>query len=316
MLTLSVGLAFTQDDPGSAQQEQVLEVIQLQHGVANEISSTLQRVMRDARVTPDERTNSLIVMGSSESIAAAKSLLAAIDVEVSGENAERSNQKQVRAFPLEHATADGRLLATLSELLRSTDYDMHSLQLALDSRQNQVIASGQTTYLHALESLLTMMDQPASPDALPSGELSVRLLWLVGGDSGATRAVPGDLKAVTDELARYGVSGLKLGAQSITRVSADEEFTNMFSSNVTTGWSHQVEGRVRSGQDEGLRLDIHVRGQSARIQNPDNPQEIIGGDETQFGTTVTTSAGHFVVLSMNPIGDLDSVFVLQIIGAD
>ncbi len=310
VLTLSGSMAFAQEEPPNSPAEQILEVIQLKHGNAQEIGSTLQRVLRDTRITADTHSNSLIVLGSKESLAAAKSLLAAIDVEVSGETAARANQNQVRAFPLEHATADQRLLSTLSMLLRSTDRDQRSLQLALDSRQNQIIASGQATYLHALDSLLKMMDQPASTDSQASGELSVRLLWLVGGDSGATRDVPADLAPVVKELGNYGVTGLKLGAQSIIRVSTDEEFSSIFTSTLATRWEFQISGRVKSSADAGNRLDIRVQAQGEG--QPFGDGQYQQGHAHHFETTIMTESGHFVVLSMNPIGDMDSVFVLQV----
>lgn len=313
VLTFSGSVAFAQDEPANSPPEQIIEIIQLKHGAAHEIGSTLQRVVQEVRVIPDERTNSLIVMGSEESIAAAKSLLAAIDVEVSGESPQQSNQNEIRVFPLEHAAADQRLLSTLSMLFRSSDSDKRLLQLALDSRQNTIIASGREANLNALESLLKMMDQSASSGAQPSGELSVRLLWLVGGDSGATRDVPGDLKAVTDELARYGVSGLKLGAQSVVRVSAEGEFSNSFNALLTDDWVFEIVGRVQSQPDGGVRLEIEASAEAQMIPIEGQPGSFrITNQGTRLDTTITTTNGHFVVLSMNPIGNMDSAFVIQV----
>ncbi len=302
---------LAQQTPTESQPEQRVEVLPLKHGVAEDVGATLQRVLHGARVTPEHRTNSLIVMGSPDSIEDAKQLLAEIDVEVTRQNPPQSREKLVRAFPLQHAEADNRMLATLSQLLRTSDRDISSLQLALDARQNQVIASGNTAYLEALATLLDLMDQPASDPAAPS-ELSVRLLWLVGGDSGATRDVPDDLKPVTDELARYGVTGLKLGAQSILRVATEEEFGSHFVSNLDATWEHQINGRLRSAPDDALRLDIQVEAKSEGRQVSSDPPQYVPGVSTQFETTITTTAGHFVVLSMNPVGDMDSVFVLQV----
>lgn len=308
----------SQQDPGqpSSRQsapEQRVVVMPLKHGVAEDVGATLQRVLHGARITPEHRTNSLIVMGPPDAIEDAKHLLAEIDVEVDRQNPSQSREKLIRAFPLQHAEADNRMLATLSQLLRSSDRDMSSLQLALDARQNQVIASGNAAYLEALASLLDMMDKPATTDAAgATGELSVRLLWLVGGDSGATRDVPNDLKPVTDELARYGVGGLKLGAQSILRVASEEEFGASFTSKLDASWDHQISGRVRSTPDETLRLEIRVLARAAPRPFANDPSQFASGVSTQFETTITTTAGHFVVLSMNPVGDMDSVFVLQI----
>jgi|GEM_PF-4234755 len=322
-IVLASGAASGQDVPEETTYEGVqleLEVVPVLHAPAEYIGLTLRNVLRTVRITPDDRTNSLIVVGTRQELDTAKQLLASIDVRVDEErmNLPEETGKQVRSYGVQHTQVDQEFLRTLSNLLRTTDYEKSSLQLALDQRQNQVIASGELAYLNALGALVTMLDQPVDTtiDTSTPGELSVRLLWLVGGNTGTSRSVPADVDQVVEELTRYGVEDLKLGAQAMIRVSADDDFSTTFSSSLTTRWTHEVSGRVLTTADGALRLDIDVGAIGDAVPRQGEQPGPIGKQVIEFKTTIHTSAGHFVVLSMSPVGDMDSVYVLQINGTD
>ena len=312
-----------QDDPRVAFSNDIrLEVVPVRYAPAEHVSITLKNVIRTIHVTPDNRTNSLIVAGTSDEIETAKQLLASLDVRVDEERMELPERtgKQVRAYGVEHAEVDQQFLGTLSTLLRTTETERTQLHLALDSRQNQVIASGQPEYLSAVATLVDMLDQPVesrlTTTTQASGELSVRLLWLVGGNSDDSRSVPNDVQPVVDELSRYGVQDLKLGAQAIIRVSANDDFRTSFASTVDAHWMHEVNGRIHSTAEGRLRLEIDVEGMSAPDSRPGSGQSRPSRDVIHFQTAIHTTAGQFVVLSMNPVANMDSVYVLQINSVD
>lgn len=321
--TLTMTLAFmpahAQEDPQVVVPAEVhFEVVQVQHAPADQLSITLRNVIRSVRITPDNRTNSLIVAGTREELSMAKQLLASLDVRIDEERVDLPDEsgKQVRAYAVQHAKVDQEFLGTLSTLLRTTESERTGLHLALDARQNQVIASGEPPFLRAVGTLVDMLDQPIDSSMTTptssSSELSVRLLWLVGGNSGASRSVPEDLKPVVDELSRFGVEDLKLGAQAMVRVSADDDFHTSFASTIASRWTHEVTGRIRTAPEGRLRLDIDVGAIGETDFRPGAEQSSRRPDVVQFQTTVHTTAGHFVVLSMNPVADMESVYVLQI----
>ena len=153
-----------------------------------------------------------------------------------------------------------------------------------------------------------MLDEVvAALDRRPEGEPAaseqrLRLIWLVSGVEGERRPIPRDLDDVVAELARLGIEDLSTAAQTIIRISDLELFESKFTTNLPTPWTMSLEGQIATGDRGARRVRIGLSGGPIDGSGPG----------TEIQTTITTAAGHFVVLGATPIKDMDSVFVLQL----
>ncbi len=288
-------------------EEQTLAVIPLRYAAARQVADVIDETI-PARITIDERTNSLIVGGSQEALTAVRQIVAQLDVAI--EDPKGSDEELVRVYPLAHALANPQLASTLDSLFdktRSVRRGGHMLsvkpvRIAYDGHTNQIIARGTTSAIAALNELIAAIDR-APAEARGPAELRVRLVWLVGGLAGEHGSkIPPDMGQVVNELGKIGIGDLRLAAQTIVRVSGNDVFKTRFVVNVDQLWQMSFSGRAVSGP--GGTRTIRV--------------EIDGEDEGNIGdirleTTITTVSGHFVVLGVTPIQDLESVFVIQVI---
>ena len=116
----------------------------------------------------------------------------------------------LQIFSLKHIDADNDLVMKLSTVLK--------VLVAVDKRTNSIIIQASPEQIDRVKALIQALDVPAPAivrDPLEN-DRQVRIVWLMSGlkEGGA---VPQDLKAITDELGRYGVVGLQLMTQTIVR---------------------------------------------------------------------------------------------------
>ncbi len=287
-------------------EEETLSVIPLRYAAAREVAAVIDETIL-ARITIDERTNALIVAGSKETLASVRQIVAQLDVAL--EDPKGSDEELVRVYQLAHALANPQLASTLDSLFDTTRsirrgarmLSVKPVRIAYDGHTNQIIARGTTSAIAALSELIDAIDR-APAKARGPAELRVRLVWLVGGLAGEhARKVPPDMGQVVKELGKIGISDLRLAAQTIVRVTGNDVFKTRFVVSVDQLWRMSFSGRAVSGP--GGTRTIRV--------------EIDGEDEANIGdirleTTITTVSGHFVVLGVTPIQNLESVFVIQV----
>ena len=296
--TESVQARLYQDAPV----ERVLRVIPLRHTDAHEFAGILHTIIDDASslLSLDERTNSIILLGTPEWISRVQDLVDALDVEV-----EPRQVEEVRVYPLEYAAARGPLIAAIGEIFSVPEIGTLRLRLSVDPDTNQVIAGGSVATLEQLGEVLESIDRPARREQ-GSGEISVRLLWLT---TEATRDLPPDMADVADALHEIGIDGLGLAAQTLIRATSDSTFATEFTAGAIDPWLVSFEGTAQARDDGDWVMEVAIQAHQARV----GPDEIRGSINLQ--TRLTTEAGHFVVLGVAPIRDVDSVFVLQIVEA-
>lgn len=290
------------------------QIVQLEHTAAVHLTSVLQEVApRGAAVVPDERTNALIIHASAEEFESLMALVRTLDVAVKEEG--------LRTYRLAHIRASDALASTLSRIFPSASRSpagsrdrTETLRIALDPSSNQVVATGPADLLDSLGQVLADLDVASAPSTSPRDQMTIRVAWLVSSEDGALgRPAPEDLGGVREELARIGLADLRLAAQSVLRVSSNEEFSTEFIAMLDEAWIVSIEGRATALDGDASRLTIRIRGRGAEASGRVQPAQP-GASSLKVAdvrTTITTRSGHFVVLGVAPIGDRDSVFVIQ-----
>lgn len=84
VLFLLVGCASTEEgpEPAPAARSEQMQVVPLQHAVAGDLAAELGRLLKQARVVADQRTNSLIVSAETEAaLAQVLELIADLDLD-------------------------------------------------------------------------------------------------------------------------------------------------------------------------------------------------------------------------------------------
>ncbi len=287
--------------------DRTLSVIQLRHAAAIDAAAVIDQVIAaQGVITVDERTNALIVVGTEQAQVIVREIVAALDVELDDE--KTADDQIVRLFKLEHAIVNNALTSKLGSLLPQAltggpgrfSY-REPVRVAFDAATNQIIARGTKEALDTVGSLIDAIDRAPDAPRAPT-ELQVRLVWLVGGladDLGAK--IPPDMEEVILELSKLGVKELRLAAQAIVRVTGNKRFGTVFVANLNESWSMAFSGRAGSGPGGTRTLDVELQGESRS-----------GKAESMLETSITTVSGHFVVLGVSPIQNLESVFVLQV----
>lgn len=250
-------------------------------------------------LTVDDRSNSIILNATAESTQRVNELVKILDVQI----AEEEGDEEIQVFSLRHAAANGVLISSLTEVLHDSRRGAFRMRLSMDQSTNQLIARGTPATLAQLGALLEQLDKPAH-EAQSAPDINVRLIWLT---TSATRKVPADMKDVTDALADMGITGLSMAAQTIVRTTNRSEFGLQFTTGGDEPWLVRFSGTAKTSDAENWMLEVSVNGRQAQSGREGIPGFV------EFETRLSTQAGHFVVLGVSPIGDTDSVFVLQVI---
>ncbi len=276
----------------SSAQESTVEVIPLRHTQAKHAAGILHRLAPDdVIITVDERTNALIVAGSQDAQDFVRELVAQLDVEIDAEKAAGRNLVRVYELSANTDRHRAQMLGSLFDLL-----------VAYDQATNQMIVRGPAHEIESLDALIETIDRLPAADAHRPSELRVRLAWLVSGlDQGAGTKIPPDMGEVIRELDKLGIDELRLAAQTIVRVSADQRFRTQFVANLIEPWSMSFTGHTANGPGGAVTLDLKLHG-----------ERLSGTASSKLETSISTVSGHFVVLGVSPIQNLKSVFVIQV----
>lgn len=285
--------------------ETELSVIRLKYIDVHRFSAAVRKTALDpySFMTVDDRSNSIILNATAESTQRVNELVEILDVQIT----EDEGDEEIQVFSLKHAAVNNSLILSLAEVLHDTRRrGVSRMLLSMDQSTNQLIARGTVANLTQLGALLERLDRPAQ-EARAATDINVRLIWLT---TSATREVPADMKDVTDALADMGITGLSMAAQTIIRTTNRSEFVTEFTTGGDEPWFVRFEGTAETSDAENWTMTVSLRARRARSDGPGVPGSV------EFETRLSTQAGHFVVLGVSPIGDTDSVFVLQVIEAN
>jgi hypothetical protein len=188
-------------------------------------------------------------------------------------------------------------------------------KIAIDEASNSLVVSASESDIKAVNDVLQGLGlfKPL-PSDLPS--MKLRLVWLTAPRTKSKSATsrpegaqtPDDLKPVIDELAAIGIRDLSLQAQMTVAIE-DSEFKLTAVPNVTIGDEQHVsgldvEGKLLTADGEAvprvsLSISIQITGRVAA--------------SSQLETTVRAPLNHPIALANAPVGDLDSVLIIELL---
>lgn len=304
---LSTALAQSQ---GGDVAKQDVKVMSLQHMDANEARGHIIQLMPPEmqgsyRLIADTRTNALLLSTSSaEVVEQLRDLLEKLDVAASTVEAD---EVVIETIPLgrpEMGFMIADLIASVFETGPSQRGRTVAVRVAFDRMSGQIVARGRKRDVEMIKEVVKQLDAAASgrDDTLPSQEMAVRLVWLAGGlGDDVGRAPSADMAPALKQLERYGIEGLRQVASMIVRATPDRPFEASCSVAADELWQMVLSGQIRTSEDRRVALDIGIDARPGARQ------------PLHMNTTITTSVGQLVVLSVSPIGDVDSVFVVQLV---
>jgi hypothetical protein len=280
---------------GPPPEPNVFKACRLRYANPAVAASSLYALMDDAEKTSVRMTagsnETLLVYAPPEAYKKLDEMLKAIDVAPAAEL-----ETQIKIFTLVHAepASAAHLLATL--LPRSAH-----IAIAVDERTRSLVASGSRDALAIAEAVLTRLDVEASRERPKfTANYEVRVLWLANDDKGKPPAA--ELKDVVAELARLGVKDPRQVGQIVVRASAGNRFS-LSSLAYYAGQPNKltVSGVLLEKNEGGVMLDIAIKAQKL-------PEPIL----SDITTRIVLPEKQYVVLATAPIGDVTSVFVVQV----
>jgi hypothetical protein len=276
--------------------------------ILRELFGAQQRPGPRPTVVAEPRTNSLIVVAAKSDRDRIMQLVANLDVRP---KPAWPDHLAVRIYRLRYVPADKTLTGLLTPLLGP------KATLSLDAKRNQlVVRAGEETH-NQLGALLQKVDVPT-----PVGETTtrrVRVVWLVAGLAGAPKAkreLLADLKNVTEELSKIGVTDLQLAAQFVARCVGTETFRAGGEAQLDGACQVEVHGQFVERPTGAVALKIGVTARQTRppAATPGRagrsfPEQV---DIATLETMIVAPPDHAVVLGVTPMGKMTSVFVVTI----
>ena len=218
-------------------------------------------------------------------------------------------ERTIKVFQLANARA-GQLVEVLESVVQEG-------RLAVDERTNSILLSGDAETARIAEALIEKLDsQETKREASPAQadrprSLQVRLIWLVSGLQDERAPPAKDLEPVLKELSALGIEGLRVVSNALVNIRSDEfslQGTPMVGRPVRLEAQGNCEWTANEPQPT-VRLVIRVQGTTPDSQRPAPRQS----DLVSLSTTIDAPFGQFVVLGAAPMGEMTSVFVLQIV---
>lgn len=211
--------------------------------------------------------------------------------------------RTIQMFRLANARA-----AQMVEVLESV---VKEGRLAVDERTNSILLMADPETTRIVSALVEKLDSqetkapPAQADRPRS--LQVRLIWLVTGLQDERAPPAKDLEPVLKELSALGIEGLRVVSNALVNIRSNE---------FQLQGTPQLQGPVRLAASGTFRWTANEPQPTARVSiqvqsvRPD-PQR--SADLVSLSTTIDAPFGQFVVLGAAPMGEMTSVFVLQIV---
>jgi hypothetical protein len=294
-----------------------VRVFTRKHTSAESDAATLQTVLGDGlKVTAQESTNSIIVKGTPAAIRQCEDLLAKLDREPLA-----PAEPGVRIFRLTNRKLDDGIRKAVELLVGNRG------AVAFDEKTNSIIVKGDKAVLDMAAQTVEQLDKPvatsrpaAEAAELPS--LRIRVVWLAQGLNAAEGEFPPppDLDGVVEDLARLGVTNLRLVAQTMIGSIGEGKFRLTAAPEIADvdNCVLKLDGDVRPNKAAPqIRLQLSASG-IVRPPEPagPGPQPPRPRFQTEFGnieTVVAAPLGHAVVLGVTPTLKTTSVFVIQLL---
>jgi hypothetical protein len=254
----------------------------------------------DMRIVSDDATNTVLVAGAPDDLKTVEVLIQKLEDTLLAQGDSQAVTR-FHIIPLKHTRVDEKLEKTLKLILSGPN-----IRFALDPQRNQVVVVANEATIQKVQQLLRGLDEP--PTISGPARLQVRVVWLATGHpSKDAPKPPPDLKEVTAELAKVGVEDLRLVSQSIINTTANAEFQMSGTARLDTSVSLRISGMVRDRPGEVPDLQIMIDATQVGVGASAPPRLC------HLDTTINAPPGHSVVLGVTPSGNLNSVFVVQVL---
>ena len=325
----------------------ILQVVKLAHCDADNASGLLHQLARSADISmpgvvADPRTNSLLVQAHNEaSLAWLMTTLKMIDVPspaggtIESGRPPRSNSR--KASPPEPMVQAYKLPPSLQnspgwvfDLISSNA--VYRVDSALNDDGTMVIvhASGEdhATAYKVITELTTAIDRSEAEAEAPPAGVMMRFIWLgapLDVDAENTfRPVPKDLAGVEKQLARFGITNLGMIGQGLVRTEFGGQVEWNGEWRRGESFAAGVSGSVFHAPDGRANINLEVQAETSRREPSGESVATRGGGPPQslyhmidhdqaFTARSTAAVGQYMVIGSGPIGDIESVIVIQLI---
>jgi type II secretory pathway component GspD/PulD (secretin) len=276
-----------------------LRIYKLQYADPQTVLSVLQRTITSgdkvSKASADLQSRSVIVMATREIHEHVIELLRGLDVPF----AQKESAAQVKVFSLKYADP-GQAARAISTIVPE------GARFAVDDRTRSIIATGLPEALKVAEALLFKLDREAAEEhTQPSTSYEMQIAWLVDDD----KAIPpaDDLKDVVAELSRLGIKARQIGKMSVQTSEGNFHITSSPTFQEKTA-DFTASGTLTKQHDGNLSLQIAIKTERGFPGQPQGLNEF----ETQI---IVPQQKQYVVLATAPVGNITSVFVVQVTAA-
>lgn len=320
LLFSSVVRAQAPDDK-TPPKESRLEVIPLKYvdssTVANVVASL--GVTGAIRMSPDPRTNSIIVLADEDAIKKIKDYIKVLDV--SGKEEEMT-----LLYPsefLRYNKQDGDIVKQISNTTE--------VQVALDSDLGIIMIQGSKDKVERTVEILERIEKMSEvknaesrkAEELQSVERAVRVFWLSNDptqDSRNPMQPDAALQKSIDKLAELGFPGMTIKMQLLGRCDINQgKAQSRVEGSIASGNTHRTLNAqailsVASGSliNGKFRLEAgvsDVRSSSASARGG----EVVPTDRASVEVDINLEPNKYYILSASPIGGFQTAFVVQLI---
>lgn len=296
---------------GSSDQQMVQRVVQLHHADAAEATDLIRSTLR-CRSGVDARTNSVVISGPADQVAAAEQMLAKLDVPAS-EDADESSA----LVRLGRGSSDRIMDLIRTQLSRRTS-------VAFDPDTGLLALRGSAAEIQAVREFITQMEAQADEEngrTRPTPAVRVSFFFLIAqtdpenqGDANSRPPAPDALSPAVDVLQENGFYRPALLMPLLVHVESDE--------------GYNVSGRTDL---DGTPLVVEINGDAEIASSGDTANLYVnasivedtesgeGGKQVfEIGSRLSARIGDLVVLAAAPIADggLATALVVRIVPAE
>lgn len=281
-----------------------LRVYPLRYTDAKSLQSVIAQAVDQGRggseaVAADARTNSLVVRATTEDLVTIEQLVKQLDVPAP--DREPGEALEMKVFKVRNLTLSTAVMQQLQIAVSNQG------RVAIDASRNFVVVHDTREALARFEALLNTLDNEVGP-AKPAMEgLRVRVVWLINGMERKDAApAPGDLKGVLADLAKIGVEGLQVAAQTFVQTVPNDDFQLECSPELDNPCGLSISGRFVNAPDGLNTLQLRISAQETNHADGSHRQLC------NIRTTILAPAGRIVVLGATPVSKMTSVFAVQV----
>lgn len=279
----------------------------LKYTDAIEVQRTIQQLV-PVRITVDQRTNTIIMDGTPGQHEQIAELLPKLDTAV-----DPKTEGTIRIIQFDRPNAAAAIASTLDDIYNGY---VGYARVSYDGLHNTLILQGDSGALRIAEDLVEHirgLDKSTGQFSPEPTELQVRLVWLVGGlDRDSAPDPPADLNSAVEQLRKLGVTNLKLAAQAIVRASTNGEFEMECVAQLDNRCELEFAGNIGQFIDDEVPMYVQIGATQSVVQNAPGARRAMAEQLASLRTQITTSPGHTVVLGATPMGEMTSVFILQV----